>query len=510
MTDETPANAPVKPGDLLAGKYRVDRVLGQGGMGVVVAATHTHLGQRVALKFLLPDLAARQDIVARFDREARAAVRIQSEHVARVLDTGVLESGAPYMVMEFLEGQDLQQLVRARGRLEPAEAAGYILQACECLAEAHVAGIVHRDIKPANLFLTRRADGSPLVKVLDFGISKANLLSGEGPASAPLTQTAAMMGSPKYMSPEQLKSSRDVDARTDIWALGVVLHELLTGEAAFLASTMAELCMAILSHPPPPLRSRRPDAPAGIEAAILRCLEKEPARRYPSVAEFAVDLAEFAPHERVSAERVLRVLQSNGQATQVALPPPAAAGAQGATATAARTATTASSVSAAHAPPAPQAQLAQTAPSTQHPGTSPQFNQGISHQGISHQGISHPHAQAPGPPMVSYPPPPMHGVPHHGPTPHGSPPQGPGMHPGGSYGPSYAPPLQPGYGQQLTHPPAPPPYPQGPVAYGQPPPHGRSGTLHPSTIALIVLVSLLVLGIGSCSMCVCLGAAAGG
>ena len=168
MTAPSTGNAPVQQGDVLAGKYRVDRVLGAGGMGVVVAATHMHLGQRVALKFLLPELAGRPDVLARFDREARAAVKIQSEHVARVLDTGVLENGAPYMVMEYLEGGDLAQLIRQRGRLDGQEAIEYVLQACEALAEAHVAGIVHRDLKPANLFLTRRADGSPCVKVLDF------------------------------------------------------------------------------------------------------------------------------------------------------------------------------------------------------------------------------------------------------------------------------------------------------------------------------------------------------
>ncbi|AKT40868.1 serine/threonine-protein kinase [Chondromyces crocatus] len=461
MTTEQSATAPVQPGEILAGKYRVDRVLGQGGMGVVVAATHTHLGQRVALKFLLPELARRHDVVARFDREARAAVRIQSEHVVRVLDTGVLENGAPFMVMEFLEGDDLQQLVRARGRLEITDAVEYLLQACECLAEAHMAGIVHRDIKPANLFLTRRADGSPLVKVLDFGISKANLLSGEGPSSAPLTQTAALMGSPKYMSPEQLKSARDVDARTDIWALGIVLHELLTGEAAFIATTMAELCMSILGQPPPSLRSRRTDAPAGLEAVILRCLEKEPARRYANVAELAVALAEFAPRARVSAERVLRILQAKGHATQVSLPPAAQPRA---------------------AAPPPGTPAAPGAPAFQ--ATVPQ---------APLHSAAPPHG--PGPGGVSYPPP------GHGP---------PAV--AGAYAgpPGYAAPIPPAYAPHsppVHHGPHYHPGPQPYAAHGPPAP--RAGSIHPSTIILIALISFIVLGVGSCSLCVCLGAAAG-
>ncbi|MCC6553398.1 MAG: serine/threonine protein kinase [Polyangiaceae bacterium] len=438
------ANAPVKQGDVLAGKYRVDRVLGEGGMGVVVAATHTHLGQRVALKFLLPELANRPDIIARFDREARAAVKIQSEPVARVLDTGILESGAPYMVMEYLEGSDLAQLLRQRGQLDGQEAIEYILQACEALAEAHVAGIVHRDLKPANLFLTRRADGSPCVKVLDFGISKATLLGDGGPGGAPLTQTSAMMGSPKYMSPEQLKSSRDVDARTDIWALGVVLYELLTGGTAFTAPTMPELCISILQAAPAPLRQRRPDAPPGVEAIILRCLEKDPSRRYATVAELAVALGEFAPpRARVSVERVTRILQAHGQATALGLGP-------------------------GHPPPGP-------------PGH-PTGSGGPPHQLGPSYGPPHAGSQ-PGPPPV------------------------PQATAAGAYGPGYAPP-PPGYGGPMV------PAPQGSMApapgtaYAPPAPAPQSSSLHPSTIILIVLVAGIVLSMGGCVFCVCLGAAA--
>jgi len=255
----------VQQGTVLAGKYRVERVLGQGGMGVVVAATHLQLDKRVALKFLRPEVLHDSLLVARFANEARAAGKIQSEHVAKVLDVGALDDGAPYMVMAYLEGRDLAEHVRQRGALPGQEAIEYVLQACEALAEAHVAGIIHRDLKPANLFLTSRADGSPCIKVLDFGISKA------GPAGPEqgLTQTSAMMGSPNYMAPEQLKSARHVDARTDIWALGVTLQELLTGEVSFRAETVAELYVSILQSQPKPLRVLRPEAPPGAPGSVL-------------------------------------------------------------------------------------------------------------------------------------------------------------------------------------------------------------------------------------------------
>jgi serine/threonine-protein kinase len=190
----------MNPGEVLAGKYMVDQVLGQGGMGVVVAGRHVQLGNRVAIKFLLPGAAQHPEATARFLREARAAVQIQSEHVARVSDVGTLDNGAPYMVMEFLNGSDLGQVLAARGApFAIEEGVSYLLQACEAIAEAHALGIVHRDLKPANLFLTQRADGSALVKVLDFGISK--VMAGHD-ADASITATATVMGSPAYMSPE--------------------------------------------------------------------------------------------------------------------------------------------------------------------------------------------------------------------------------------------------------------------------------------------------------------------
>jgi len=212
--------SPFATGDVVAGKYRVDRPLGAGGMGVVVAATHVELDRPVAIKVLLSGAAKDPDVVARFSREARAAAKIRSEHVARVLDVGLLPSGLPFMVMEYLEGEDLAWRLTQQACLPLPEIAQYVLEACEALAEAHAAGIIHRDLKPANLFLATRPDRSRIVKLLDFGISKSPV----GAAGA-VTSTQAVMGSPVYMSPEQLVSAKNVDARSDVWSLGVVLYE---------------------------------------------------------------------------------------------------------------------------------------------------------------------------------------------------------------------------------------------------------------------------------------------
>ncbi len=300
----------VKPGDVLAGKYRVEKVLGAGGMGVVVQATHVVLNDRVALKFLLPAVAQHENTAARFLREAQAAVRIKSPHVARVIDVGTMDSGSPYMVMEYLEGKDLCAIVEAEGPLDIGLATLYTLQVCEALAAAHSAGVVHRDIKPANIFLTRGGDGSPIAKVLDFGISKVT--SDMGVSS--LTQTQVSMGSPLYMSPEQMRSARDVDARADIWSLGIVLYEMLTGTLPFVADSMPQLCALVLENTAPPMRIVRPDLPEQLEPIVARCLEKDPAKRYQSVGELAMDLGPFAGDIGVSsAARVVRILEGGGR-----------------------------------------------------------------------------------------------------------------------------------------------------------------------------------------------------
>ncbi len=295
--------------EIVAGKYRVDRVLGQGGMGVVLAVWHLQLEERAAIKIMLPGAAMNAEAVARFLREARAAAKIQSEHVARVRDVGTLENGQPYMVMEYLEGHDLSGVIANRGALPFDEAISYLLQACEALAEAHSIGIVHRDLKPGNLFLTQRRDGSPLVKVLDFGISKVTGAAASD-SDAAKTKTSALMGSPLYMSPEQMTSSRDVDARSDIWALGVILYELVAGRVPFDGETLPQVCGSILSGPTPSVRSVRPDLPPELDAILMRCLEKRPDQRYASVADFAQALMPLAPRSSlVSVERISRLVR---------------------------------------------------------------------------------------------------------------------------------------------------------------------------------------------------------
>jgi serine/threonine-protein kinase len=305
----------VRPGEILAGKYRVEKVLGAGGMGIVVAARHLQLETRVALKFLHPSTVQNEEAVARFAREARASVKITGEHVARVLDVGTLASGAPYMVMEFLEGTDLAAWLEQRGPLSVEQAVDFVLQACVAVAEAHSLGIVHRDLKPANLFCVRRADGQLWIKVLDFGISKMTLATSSYRSSRAATQTNAIMGSPLYMSPEQMTSARDVDARTDIWALGIILHELVSGSAPFQGDTLPEICIKIATSSPEPLRRVRPDAPAGFEAVILRCLQKDREARYRDVGELARDLCAFGParcHALVDA--IGGILETGGPA----------------------------------------------------------------------------------------------------------------------------------------------------------------------------------------------------
>jgi serine/threonine-protein kinase len=307
----TAAEVP-REGDIIADKYRVERVLGMGGMGVVVAARHVRLDERVALKFLLPNATMNAEVVARFEREARAASKIKNEHVARVTDVATLPNGSPYMVMEYLEGGDLSAWLEQHGQLRLDLAVDFLLQACEAICEAHTLGIVHRDLKPANLFCVHRTDGAPLVKVLDFGISKLSTPGSTG-ASSNMTKTTAFLGSPLYMSPEQLQASKGVDARTDIWSLGVILFELLCRKTPFDADSVTELVIKIATEPPPPLRALRPDAPPGLELVVARCLEKDRARRFQSVGELAMALAEFAPPQaRPSVDRIVGTERRSG------------------------------------------------------------------------------------------------------------------------------------------------------------------------------------------------------
>ena len=281
----TSAEACAFSGDILLGKYRVERVLGQGGMGTVVAARHLELGELFAIKLLLPSTLVHSEVVERFVREARATARLKSDHVARVHDVGRLETGAPYMVMEHLDGQDLKAIVRQQGALPIADAVTYVLQACDAIAEAHALGLVHRDLKPANLFLIRRPNGNTVIKVLDFGISKQT-----GTEEVELTATGAVLGSPMYMSPEQIAKSKSVDARTDIWAMGVVLYELLTGRGPFRAKTVLELAAQVLQEEPEPPRVIRPEISDALENVVVRCLRKKPEQRFQSINELVAAL----------------------------------------------------------------------------------------------------------------------------------------------------------------------------------------------------------------------------
>jgi len=288
-------SVPVAPGQLVDEKFIVERVLGQGGMGVVVAARHVQLGYPVAIKFLSEEALGSTDSVLRFEREARAVVRIQSEHVAKVLDVGKLATGAPFIVMELLEGEDLGQLIARDGPLPIHVAATHILEACGALAEAHALGIVHRDMKPANLFVAHRTKGPKVTKVLDFGISKSNGF-GEA-AAAGLTQTSTIMGSPSYMSPEQLRATRNVDARSDVWSLGATLFELVCGRPPFEAESLADLVAAVLGAPTPSMGDFRVGVPLELDAIVRRCLEKDPAKRYGSISELAAALRPLADPE---------------------------------------------------------------------------------------------------------------------------------------------------------------------------------------------------------------------
>ena len=308
--------APVREGEILAGKYRVERLLGQGGMGVVVAARHVELDELVALKFLLPEALGEPEAVARFLKEARAAVRIKSEHVARVHDVGQLETGAPYIVMEYLEGSDLAAVVRDRGALPIEDVVDYLAQACEAVANAHAMGIVHRDLKPSNLMLVRGNDGGECIKVLDFGISKVTSLRGDD-GSMNMTRSATVLGSPLYMSPEQMMSPRDVDGRTDIWALGTILYELLTARLPFEAETLPAISVLIATTNPVPLREHRPEVPPALAAVAARCMAKRRDDRFANVGELAAALMPFAPvRSRVSIDRAARILQAGNPSSR--------------------------------------------------------------------------------------------------------------------------------------------------------------------------------------------------
>jgi serine/threonine-protein kinase len=281
-------------GDTLLGKYRVERVLGAGGMGAVVAARHLRLDHMVAIKVLLPEVIDDAEIVARFEREGRASASITSDHIARVTDVGVLDSGAPFMVMEYLAGEDLEAILKREGTLSVEQAVELAIQACDVLSEAHALGIVHRDLKPANLYCVARGERFS-IKVLDFGISKV--------MNEHMTNVHGLMGSPAYMSPEQIRAPHGVDGRADIWALGVVLYEALTGQVPFDGRTIPAMLTSIAIRPTPSIRRMRPDVPAGLEAVIQKCLEKNCNDRFATAADLARAIAPFAERRPPRSQR---------------------------------------------------------------------------------------------------------------------------------------------------------------------------------------------------------------
>jgi serine/threonine protein kinase len=313
-------------GDVLAEKYLLEKLLGKGAMGVVIKARHVQLDEPVAVKFLLPKFTANEEALARFEREARAAFKIKSEHVSRVLDVGRLKSGAPFMVMEFLEGTELAVVLDEEAPLPFEQGVDYVLQACEAIAEAHALGIVHRDLKPENLFVTRRRDGSACLKVLDFGLSKL-LPTDPNKRQRALTTTEQVMGTAHYMSPEQWMSTKDVGPETDIWSLGVILYETITGHSPFLRDKLAQMCNAVLRDSPQPLAELRDDAPEGLEQVILRCIEKKPEGRYADMGELAAALTPFASEAgKTLARRIARRVEM-GPMSSGGLPPASMRGA---------------------------------------------------------------------------------------------------------------------------------------------------------------------------------------
>lgn len=290
-------------GTILAGRFRVERIIGQGGMGVVLSAHHLELQERVALK-MLPASEQSADAVERLRREARAAAQLRSDHIARVMDFLILDDGRAVLVMEYVPGTPLSVLLKQRGPVPVGEAVSLLLDVCEGIAEAHALGVIHRDLKPSNLMLTRRPDGSNFVKILDFGVARRI-----APGHMTLTRGSDLLGSPLYMSPEQIGSPHHVDARADLWSLAVVLYELLTGKLPFRAFNTAGVLAAILKEDAVSPRADQPDLPAALEALILGCLSKDPDQRPRDVAELAAQLVPFAPPERASsADRVARIL----------------------------------------------------------------------------------------------------------------------------------------------------------------------------------------------------------
>jgi serine/threonine protein kinase len=327
----------VKVGSMIGDKYRVEQELGRGGFGVVVRARHLAIDQLVAIKVLTAseDGEWKED-AARFKREGQATAALRGEHVVRILDVDVLPSGSPYMVMEYLEGETLHVALHTRGPLSIGETVDHMVQVLAALAEAHAAGIVHRDLKPANVVITRGPPpgGTMVAKVLDFGVSKIAAHSGIGSgvsgASAPITKTGAVIGTVAYMAPEQMMDAKRVDARADLWPVGIMLFELLTKKTPFGAPSDAHIVTTMLTRPPMSLLALRPDVPPRLEKVVMRCLEKLPQKRYATAAAVGAALAPFTtPRARAALDSLRRAGRPSGAAAPLEKGAPAALGAGG-------------------------------------------------------------------------------------------------------------------------------------------------------------------------------------
>ena len=312
---------PVKVGSVIAGKYRVEGLLAAGGMGAVFRAHHEILDKPVAIKLIRPELASRRDIAQRFLREARAAAKIQSDYVARVTDVDLLEEKTPYMVMEFLEGDDLATVMDAQAKLPIAQAVDYALEALLGLEAAHAKGVVHRDLKPSNLFIERREGSARRVKLLDFGISK--VMEGEGDdglKAGATTGAGQLLGTPRYMSPEQVASSKNVDLRTDLWAVGMILYEMVSGSYPFEGWSSGTILAKILTAPIAPLAEMRPEVPAELSAVVAKSLAKERDERYLSAGAMIGALGPFAS-KRMRAVLLARDDAANDNPESMRPPP---------------------------------------------------------------------------------------------------------------------------------------------------------------------------------------------
>ncbi|HEY0467161.1 MAG TPA: serine/threonine-protein kinase [Polyangiaceae bacterium] len=305
----------LEPGALIADRYQVLRKLGEGGMGVLYACVDHVLSREVAVKLMQRSLAAEPLVAERLMREAMLAAQLR-RHVAQVFDCGMLETGEPFIVMELLSGRDMYAVLRESGRLRPEELSAIMLQVCDGLAEAHEKGIIHRDLKPENLFRAIEPNGEVMIKIVDFGVSKQ--LSGRRMRAQ--TNPGESVGSPQYMSPEQITNPTEVDARTDIWSLGVVMYELLTGALPFRGSGTARICAAVLTEPVPPISDYRDDVPPALEFIVRRCLEKDRDRRFQDVLQLSAALS--ALDARAARQASVRPLSSSAADEAPLEPPP--------------------------------------------------------------------------------------------------------------------------------------------------------------------------------------------